>query len=97
MGDRTRHALLAVLRIWLPIGIGVAGVVLIVIGGAKVHGSGISGHTLAGLGVGLIVIGLIVWMLNWLLRLGLSSNKEREREEDARRFFDEHGRWPDER
>lgn len=97
MSDRLRHALLTGLRVWLPIGIAVAGVVLIVLGGAKVHGAGITGGTLAGAGVALIVVALIVWTLNWLMRLSVSSGRDREREEEARRFFDEHGRWPDER
>jgi hypothetical protein len=29
-----------------------------------------------------------------IFRLGLASNADRDREEAARRFFDEHGRWP---
>jgi len=37
-----------------------------------------------------------VLLLNVLFRIGVEGDKERDREEDARRFFDEHGRWPDE-
>lgn len=40
--------------------------------------------------------GLSVLMINWLFRLGVSGDREREAEEAARRYFDEHGRWPDE-
>jgi hypothetical protein len=29
-----------------------------------------------------------------IFRLGLASNADRDREEAAREFFDEHGRWP---
>jgi hypothetical protein len=29
-----------------------------------------------------------------IFRLGLESNDDRDREEAARVFFDEHGRWP---
>jgi drug/metabolite transporter (DMT)-like permease len=93
--ERFLHALLTATRVWLPIAIAVAGVVLIVLGGAKVHGAGISGGTLAGAGVALLVIAVMVWTLNWLLRLSISSSRDRDREEEARRFFDEHGRWPD--
>jgi hypothetical protein len=38
-----------------------------------------------------------VLLLNVLYRIGVEGDKERDREEDARRYFDEHGHWPDER
>jgi hypothetical protein len=28
--------------------------------------------------------------------MSVESNRDREREEEAREFFDRHGRWPDE-
>jgi uncharacterized membrane protein YoaK (UPF0700 family) len=37
-----------------------------------------------------------VLLLNVLFRIGVEGDKDRDREEAARRFFDEHGRWPDE-
>jgi hypothetical protein len=40
--------------------------------------------------------GLSVLLLNFLYRLGVSGDLERDREEAARVYFDEHGRWPDE-
>jgi hypothetical protein len=40
--------------------------------------------------------GLSVLMINFLFRLGASGDRERQREEDARTYFDEHGEWPDE-
>jgi len=39
--------------------------------------------------------GLSVLVLNVLYRLGASGDSERAREEEARRYFDEHGEWPD--
>jgi hypothetical protein len=36
----------------------------------------------------------ILLMINVLYRLSLRSNKERDREEEARDYFDEHGQWP---
>lgn len=30
----------------------------------------------------------------FIFRAGLASNADRDREEEARVFFDEHGRWP---
>ena len=38
---------------------------------------------------------LIVW--NLLFRIGFSGDKEREKEEAARRYLMEHGHWPDEK
>jgi hypothetical protein len=39
--------------------------------------------------------GLSVVLLNLLYRLSVSGDQEREREEEARRYLDEHGAWPD--
>jgi lysylphosphatidylglycerol synthetase-like protein (DUF2156 family) len=82
--------LLAATRLWLPLAIAAAGVALIVAG----HGSADSFSAAAG--VGLIIVALIVWMLNWMFRMSVESNRDRDREEAAREYFDRHGRWPDE-
>ena len=42
-----------------------------------------------------ISAGTAVLLLNVLFRIGVEGDKARDREEEARRFFDEHGRWPD--
>jgi hypothetical protein len=39
--------------------------------------------------------GLSVVLLNLLYRLSVSGDREREREDEARRYLDEHGVWPD--
>jgi hypothetical protein len=65
----------------------VAGIVLLVI---SPGGFGTEGFSMA-VGGGLAVI-----MLNWLFRIGVSGDREREEEERARAYFDRHGRWPDE-
>ena len=39
--------------------------------------------------------GVAVLLLNVLFRMGVEGDRDREREEAARRYFDEHGRWPD--
>jgi hypothetical protein len=39
--------------------------------------------------------GVAVLLLNLLFRMGVEGDRDREREEAARRYFDEHGRWPD--
>lgn len=82
-------------RVWLPLSIAAAGVALLVIG----HGSYselANTHSLeSAAGVGLLIVAVIVWMLNWMYRLSLSSNAEREDEERAREYFDRTGRWPE--
>lgn len=37
-----------------------------------------------------------ILLLNVLYRVGVSGDAERDREEQARAYFDDHGRWPDE-
>jgi hypothetical protein len=39
--------------------------------------------------------GSAVLLLNVLHRMGVEGDKERDREEAAREYFDQHGRWPD--
>jgi hypothetical protein len=65
----------------------IAGLVLVVI---NPGGFGVDGFALAVGG------GLSVLLINYLFRLGVSSNLDREREEAARRYLEEHGVWPDE-
>lgn len=45
----------------------------------------------------LISAGLATLLLNLLFRLGVSGDKDRDREKEARRYYDRHGRWPDDR
>ena len=37
-----------------------------------------------------------VLLLNVLYRIGVEGDRERDAEQEARDFFDEHGYWPDE-
>lgn len=48
------------------------------------------------LSVSLTGAGLSVLLLNTLHRIGVEGDEDRDREEEARRYFDEHGRWPGE-
>lgn len=41
--------------------------------------------------------GIAVLLLNLLFRMGVEGDAARDREEAARRYFDEHGHWPDQR
>jgi hypothetical protein len=83
-------------RIWIPLGIAAAGIVLIVLGHASLSQQA-RGHALeSGTGVALLIVAIIVWMVNWMFRMSVDSNREREVEEEARQYFDRHGHWPDE-
>ena len=39
--------------------------------------------------------GLSVLLINVLFRFGASGDEERDREDAAREYFAQHGRWPD--
>jgi drug/metabolite transporter (DMT)-like permease len=88
--------LLAAFRIWLPLAIAVAGVVLIVIGHGHYSDLADTESLESGAGVSLLLVALIVWMVNWMFRLSVSSNRDREVEEQARDYFERTGHWPDE-
>jgi drug/metabolite transporter (DMT)-like permease len=90
---RPVRLLLLAARVGLPLAIAIAGVVLIVIGGPGSHHHS---PTIAAAGVALLIAALIVWMVNWLFRMSVQSNRERDEEERAREYFDIHGHWPDE-
>ena len=73
-------------RYWLPGIVIVGGVVsLIVIG---------TDWALEG-AAGVVGAGIAIWMVNILFRIGASGDRERDEEEAAREYFDEHGRWPE--
>ena len=44
----------------------------------------------------LLGAGLSIWLLNFLYRLSISGDRDRDAEDRARAFLDEHGHWPDE-
>jgi len=48
-----------------------------------------------GLAVVLIGGAAAVALLGWFFRIGIEGDRERDREEDARRHFERTGRWPD--
>jgi len=75
-------------RYGLPAVLIVGGILAIAIDG----GSG----TVSGAGVVVAGIGLMVALLNWLFRLSVASNDDRDREEAARDYFSRHGHWPGE-
>jgi hypothetical protein len=44
----------------------------------------------------LVAAGSSLYLMNLLLRVGISGDRERDAEDAARAYFDKHGRWPDE-
>ena len=47
-------------------------------------------------GMGIIGAGIAVGLLSLFYRVGVSGDRDRDAEDEARAYFDEHGRWPDE-
>jgi hypothetical protein len=47
-------------------------------------------------GAGIVGASLAIYAVNWLYRAGVDGDRERDREEAARVYLDQHGHWPDE-
>lgn len=80
---------LRLVRIWLPIALMIAGAVVVLAGGVS--------ETAIEIGVPLFSAGASWFFLSWLFRVGVDGDVERHREQAAREYFAQHGRWPDER
>lgn len=80
-----RSAGLFAVRYGIGGGIIVAGLVLLAVAPGDLGGYGFA----SALGAGLSVL-----LLNFLYRVSVSGERDREREEEARRYLDEHGHWP---
>ncbi len=79
---RAGAAVLAV-RYGIPAAFVAAGHVILIATGDAVSWAGFTGA------------GLAILLLGALIRIGAEGDRERDREEAARAYFDEHGRWPD--
>jgi hypothetical protein len=78
---------LNIVRVWIPVAILLAGVLLVIVrGGDETSFEGAAALWGAGLSVAL---------LNWLHRMGVTGDTARDDEDEARAYFDRHGRWPD--
>jgi hypothetical protein len=77
-------SLLAV-RVLLPAVIAIVGLVLVIVGGDAARGAGVV----------LVGVAALVVLANLLMRLGIDSERDREREEARRREFSRRGRWPE--
>jgi H+/Cl- antiporter ClcA len=47
-------------------------------------------------GAAIVSAGLAIYAMNWLYRASVDGDRERDREEAAREYFDVHGCWPGE-
>jgi len=74
---------LSVVRYGIPAAFVVAGQVILLVSGDPVSWAGFTGA------------GIAILLLNTLFRIGVEGDRDRDREQAARRYFDEHGRWPD--
>jgi hypothetical protein len=83
--DRSK-ALVAV-RYVVPAAIALVGLVVLIVDNTI---DGLEGFAM------FVGAGAAIVLLNVLYRVGVSGDAERDREADARDFFDEHGYWPDE-
>ena len=81
--------LLPAVRYGLPAVIFLSGVILAAVDTDSQRGTEI--------GAMLMGSGVAVLLLNLFFRLGVQGESDRDREEAARVYFDEHGHWPDER
>ena len=78
---------MSIVRIWIPVTILLAGVVLVIVrGGDETSVEGAAALWGAGLSVAL---------LNWLHRIGVSGDSDRVDEDEARAYFARYGHWPD--
>ena len=75
-------------RYWLPGLICLAGILAMIFGPQESRAEG---------GGAILAAGLSIYLINVLFRVGVSGDRDRDQEEDARRFYVEHGFWPDDR
>jgi len=73
---------------------GIAGVLILIGQIVLVTGSGPTGAGWEGWAL-FTGAGIAVLLFNLLFRMGAEGEGERDREEAARRYFDQHGHWPD--
>lgn len=84
----TTGRLLLVVRYVLPVGVVLAGVLIFLLAPSSTRFEGAAACVAAGLSV---------LLLNVLYRAGVHGDADRDAEEQARDFYDDHGYWPDEK
>jgi hypothetical protein len=78
---------MAFVRYGIPLLLALTGIVLLFAADRTVAPEAWAGFTGAG---------IAVFLLNVLFRIGVEGDLERDREDEARAYFDRHGRWPSE-
>ena len=81
---------------WLMIGVRHGLPLLIAFAGLVVFGVVSDREVAIEIGAMFWGVAIAVWLLNFFFRMGVSGEVDRDREQDARDYFDAHGRWPDE-
>ncbi len=74
------------LRWWIPSTLCLIGTVLLLAEGFNTLGSSAFG--------GFVGAGTSIWLINFLWRIGVSGDDEREHEARDRDYLARHGRWP---
>ena len=82
----SRPTLLVAVRYGLPALLVIVGIAFLAVGGSAPTAAGVMFIGCAG----------VVVVANVLFRMGASGDVERQEEEAARHYFDQHGHWPDE-
>jgi hypothetical protein len=83
----TKRSLLLTVRYVMPIGVVIAGILVFLLAPDSSRFEGAAAF---------IGAGLSILLLNLLYRAGVRGDADRDDEERARDFFDDHGYWPDE-
>jgi hypothetical protein len=76
------------LRLWIPLALCIIGTILLL---ADEAGEGRDAEAVEVVGAG-----SSTWLINFLWRLGVSGDDERDLEAKDRDYLAEHGHWPDE-
>jgi hypothetical protein len=82
-----RRPVLHIVRYVIPLAVVVAGIVIFVFAPDSSRCDGAAAF---------IGAGLSILLLNVLYRAGVRGDRDRDEEERARTYFDEHGHWQDE-
>jgi hypothetical protein len=69
----------------LPAIVVVVGIVLFIVNPSTLQAEGAAG---------IVGAGLSIWLFGWLFRKGVEGDHDRDVEDAAREYLDEHGRWP---
>jgi hypothetical protein len=80
--------LVSIMRWWLPAALCLVGIVLLLVD--DFDGFGVAAFA------AFVGAGTSIWLTNFLWRLGISGDDERDSEARDRAYLAEHGHWPDE-